>query len=142
MIDTYDTAQLFITYNGFLLGGFMDGTFLVVERNEETWLPHVGADGEYARARNRNKSGKVKITLMQTSSSNDFLSAQASLDETTGANTGALQVKDGGGRTVLSGADAFISKPAVVEYGKEIAGREWTLEVPQLDVVIGGNGPT
>jgi hypothetical protein len=140
--DTYDPAQLNISFNGFLLSGFMDGTFVSAERKEDAWTPHVGADGEYARARNRNKSGTVKFTLMQTSSSNDYLSSQMNLDEATGAGTGVLQIKDALGRTVITGADAYIMKPAPVQYGKELAGREWTLEVPQLDVFVGGNGVT
>ncbi|MFZ5440462.1 MAG: phage structural protein [Myxococcota bacterium] len=142
MIDTMDPAQLFCTFNGFLLGGFADGTFISVERNEDTWIPYVGADGEYARARNRNRSGRIKFTLMQTSSSNDYLSAQAAADELTGSNTGVVQIKDGLGRTLINGADAYVLKPAVVEFGKELTTREWTIEVPQLDVTIGGNGPT
>lgn len=140
--DTVDPAQLNFVFNGHLLGGFMDGTFMTIARREDTWMPHVGADGEYARARNRNKSGTIKFVLMQTSSSNDFLSAQATLDELTGAGTGAFSGTDILGRTVVNGADCYVLKPAEVTYGKEVAGREWTLEVPQLDMIIGGNGPT
>lgn len=140
--DTFDPAQLTATINGHLLGGFMDGTFMTIERKEDSWTPHVGADGEYARVRNRNKSGTIKFTLMQTSSSNDFLSSLLAIDEATGAGTGAAQVRDLLGRTVAAGADCYVLKPASVQYGKDMQGREWTIEVPQLDLFIGGNGLT
>jgi hypothetical protein len=84
----------------------------------------------------------VKFTLMQTSTGNDFLSQQYILDETAGLGTGALLIKDVLGRTIVGGDDVYVLKPAAVEYGKEIAGREWTLEVPRLDMFIGGNGLT
>jgi hypothetical protein len=142
MFDTIDPAFVVATFNGYLLGGFMDGTYIQVERKEDSWTPHVGADGEYARVRNRNKSGTVKFTLMQSSSANDYLSAQYQLDEATGAGTGVVAIKDTLGRTVVMGADAYIIKPAAVSYGKELEAREWTIEVPQLDMFIGGNGAT
>jgi hypothetical protein len=142
MFDTYDPAQINFSFNGFLISGFMDGTFITIERKEDSWTPHIGADGEYARARNRNQSGTIKFTVMQTSSSNDFLSTQMALDEVTGLGTGVAMLRDGLGRTVVMGADAYLLKPAQVQYGKEIAGREWTLEVPKLEVFIGGNGLT
>jgi hypothetical protein len=142
MIDTLDPAAVISTFNGHLLGGFMDGTYITVERDEDTWSTFTGADGEFARVRNRNKAGTVKFTLMQSSSSNDYLSTLMILDEATGAGTGVWATRDNLGRTVVSGADCFILKPATVEFGKEMLGREWTLKVPQLDMFIGGNGLT
>lgn len=138
MTKTYDPAQVFITFKGMTLTGFMDGTFVTVERKEETWMPFVGVNGETARARNRNKSGTVKVMLMQTSSSNDFLSRQMIDDEATGLGTGPLQVKDGLGTTLAACTDAYLLKPANIEYGKEIVGREWTFECPSLDMLVGG----
>lgn len=141
MTDTYDPSQIFVNFRGFLIGGYMDGTFVSVERKEDTWLPFVGVNGETARARNRNKSGTVKVTLMQTSSSNDVLSAALAQDEATGLATGVLQIKDNLGRMLAGCNDAYLLKPAMVEFGKEIAGREWTFECPSLDVFVGGNAP-
>lgn len=142
-IDTYDPGLLIFIFNGFSIGGFMDGTFITVERAEDTWMDHVGADGEYARVRNRNKSGTIKFTLMQTATANDYLSSQIIIDERTGGGTGAALIQDGGGRTLVNGADCYVLRPATIEFAKgEILGREWTLKVPQLDVFIGGSGLT
>lgn len=138
MTKTYDPAVVFVKFKGMTLTGFMDGTFVTVERKEETWMPFVGVNGETARARNRNKSGTVKVTLMQTSSSNDFLSRQMIDDEATGLGTGPLLVKDGLGSTIAGCDDAYLLKPANIEYGKEIVAREWTFECPALDMFVGG----
>lgn len=138
MTKTYDPSAIFMTYKGVLLTGHMDGTFVTVERKEDTWIPFVGVNGETARARNRNKSGTVKVTLMQTSMSNDFLSRQMVDDEATGLGAGPLLIKDNFGKTLAGCDDAYLMKPANIEYGKEIVGREWTFECPSLDMFVGG----
>lgn len=139
---TYDPTQIFITFKGRLLGGFADGTFAKISRKEDTWTPYIGTGGEPARARNRNKSGTLVFTVMQTSPTNDFLSSEAAIDEATGLGPGALMLKDSLGTTLWAGDGAYLLKPAEVEYGKEVMAREWTFEIPILDGFVGGNIPT
>lgn len=138
MTKTYDPALVFVTFRGRTLSGFMDGTVITVGRKEDTWLPTVGVQGETARARNRNKSGTVKLVLMQTSSTNDFLSGVAVNDEATGLGQGPLSIKDSLGTTVALCNDAYVLKPAEINFGKEIEAREWTFECPSLDMWVGG----
>jgi hypothetical protein len=135
---TFDPAAINASFDGYPLDGFMSGTFIVISRKEDSWTPHVGAAGEYARARNRNRSGTVKMTFMQTSLSNDFLSTKHAQDEASGKGTGVFQLVDSMGFTQVLGADAYVLKQAEVQFGNEILGREWTLEVPDLDMLVGG----
>lgn len=137
-METYDPAQVNLVIGGQLITGFMDGTFIQVSREEDSWLPQVGADGEVARARNANKMGRIVVTLMQTSPSNDVLSAMHNTDVLTGVPPGAALITDNLGATVLGGDNAFLLKPADVEFDKTISGRQWTIMVPKLEGVVGG----
>ena len=140
MAITYDPQKVIVTFKGSRLTGFMDGTFLSAERSGDSFAIAVGTDGEVARASLADKSGEVKLTLMQTSQGNDILSAALAADELTKLGTGTLMVKDSSGRTLLQSKDAWVKKPATVEFGKEIGGREWTLVCGNLEIVnIGGN---
>lgn len=129
---TYDPAKIFLTFLGAHVSGYMDGTFLTVERDEDAFNLKVGADGEKARARNNNRAGKVVVTLMQSSPSNSVLSAFAVLDEQIGTSIGPLSVTDALGTTQCSCADAYIGKVAKIERGKEVLGTEWTIVCPEL----------
>lgn len=138
-MDTHDPASMVFTVGGNVITGFMDGTYLTVERDEDTYTLHVGSDGEVARVRNRNKSGRFTFILQQTSPSNAILSALATLDEQTGVPAGASYLRDLLGTTVLGGDESYVLKPASSPFAKEMQGREWTVIVPRLDGVVGGS---
>jgi len=138
-MDTHDPASMVFTVGGNVITGFMDGTYLTVERLEDTYTLHVGADGEVARVRNRNKSGSFTFTLQQTSTSNQILSALTTLDEQTGVPAGASYLRDLLGTTILGGDESYVLKLASSGFGKEMQGREWTVVVPRLDGVVGGS---
>ena len=53
---TYDPSSVVASFAGVPLGGFADGTFIGVERNNDSFTLMVGAGGEAARARSRSKA--------------------------------------------------------------------------------------
>lgn len=138
---TYDPAKMLLTFLGSLIDGYMDGTFITVDRDEDAFSLKVGADGEKARARNNNKAGKIVVTLMQSSPSNDILSGYAASDELDGSGIGPIMLRDVLGTTLASCPDAYLSKVAKIERGKEILGTEWTFTCPALSVFAGGSIP-
>ncbi|SRR5258707_12603406 len=135
----FDPKQLICTFLGNVLLGFADGTFVNIERNEDTFQLAVGADGDTARARSNNRSGRITFTLMQTSASNDILSAAAFADESTGTGIGPCMIKDLLGRTLVVCQNAWIVKPAPAGYAKDIQNRDWIIETDFLQVFLGGN---
>lgn len=138
-VKTYAASEIQINFAGQNLRGLADGSFVRIERREDTFALAVGADGESARSQSANASGSVTITLMQTSVSNDVLSGLQKLDELTGKGMAPLFVKDARGRTVCISQEAWVKKPANVEYGKEVGNREWTIECGNLQMFVGGN---
>lgn len=139
MVKTYDPKGISMICGGKILSGFGDGTFIVVERNEQTFNLKVGVDGEGTRAKSNNKSGKITITLMQSSPSNDDLSAFAAADELSNSGVFPCLMKDNNGTTVCAAATAWVQKPANVENAKEVSTRTWVLESDEIDMFVGGN---
>ena len=142
-MDTpYDPAAVTLAYaGGFLEEGAMDGTFIEVSRNEDSATLKVGATGEQALAVNQNRSGTIKITVLQTSKVNNLLSAQLAAWEA-GDFVTAIQpvlMKDLLGSTIIGGASCWVRKFADVQFAKEIMGREWTLEIGRMDMLVGGS---
>lgn len=136
---TYNAKKVLVSFAGKILTGMMDGSFVTVSRNNDSFMLMVGSDGEAARAANADRSGTVTVTLMQTSPSNDDLSTLMATDELTNAGTGALFIKDASGRTLVSAVEAWIRKPADAEFAREIGGREWTFETGNIEIYNGGN---
>lgn len=139
MVRTYDPKSVAVIFAGKILSGFADGTFILAERNEQAFNLKVGVDGEGTRAKSNNKSGKVTITLMNSSPSNDDLSSFAAADELSNSGVGALLVKDNSGTTVIAAATAWVQKVANAEMAKEANQRVWVLETDNLSTFVGGN---
>lgn len=139
MVFTYDPKQVAVIVGGKIMAGFADGSFVKLERNEQAFNLKIGVDGEGTRAKSNNKSGKITITLMQSSASNDDLSGFAAADEL--SNTGAVPclVKDASGRTIASAVTAWVQKYADAEFAKEAMTRAWVLETDELIIFEGGN---
>lgn len=138
-VKQYDPKLISMIVGGKIISGFADGSFIEVERNEQAFNLKVGVDGEGARAKSNNKSGKITITLMQTSSSNDDLSGFAAADEL--SNSGAVPafLKDNLGSTVCSALTAWVQKYPKIGFAKEVETRQWVLETDEIDIFVGGN---
>lgn len=135
---TYDPKQILQSFLAFPVTGYADGTFVKISRINDTFSSVAGADGEVARSRMRDRRGQIEFTLLQSSPTNDLLSAAAAADELTGAGVGAYFCKDALGTTVASAANAWIKKPADAEFGKEVGPRTWVLECENLELFNGG----
>ena len=138
-VKTYDAASVSIILAGIPFEGFADGTFVTIARDNASWNSLVGSDGEGARAKTNDKSGTITCTLMQTSITNDALSALMQLDEASGDGVAPLLVKDNSGRTLCQAETAWLEKPADVEFGREISNREWVIKTDNLQIFVGGN---
>lgn len=130
--NDYDPKQVVISWNGIVIDGFADGTYISVERNEDMFALTVGADGETTRTKTNNRSGRITVTLMQTSSANALLAAAHNLDDQTGVNNGPFLMEDLLSGTIIFGANTWITKMPVVEKGKEASNREWVFESADL----------
>ena len=131
-VTDYDPKGIVVIVNGQRIEGFAEGSFVSIERNEDSWSYQVGADGTCARARSRNISGTLTLTLMQTSASNSVLEGLMIADDATSQGQFAWAVADEKYTGLVSSPAAWVQKPATIEYGREMNDRVWTISCGQI----------
>ena len=138
-VREYDPKGISVIFGGKILHGFSDSEFIKAERNEQSFTLKVGVDGEGTRSKNNNLSGKITITLMQSSLSNDDLSTFQQLDEQSGAGALPFLMSDANGTTLVSALTAWVQKPADDTEAKEVSTRVWVIETDNMSKFTGGN---
>lgn len=138
MFNAWNPADVSVVVAGNIMGGWGDDTFVTVERSEDAFSLKVGIDGIGARAKNNNRSGTVSLTLMNTSKSNDVLSALAAADELSGQAAFPIMVRDANGTMLATALTAWITKIPTVEFGKEVGNRTWQFTTDSLIIFAGG----
>lgn len=138
-LKNYDASQVSIIVGPSVITGLVAGSFVSVERYEDSFNTQVGREGEVARSKSNNRTGKITLKLQQTSPSNAILSALNILDELSGAGVVPVLVRDASGNSLHAAAEAWIKKPANAEYGKEAGEREWVIECADLETAPAGN---
>lgn len=133
-LGTYDPGLVVATFFGIPIQGYGDGTFIEVDRSEDAWIPYKGARGDIARARNRDRSGTITITLMATSPTCALLSAIANQDELLGTGVGTVTIKDVLGTTLCSGTAAWVQKHPTITFAKEVETREFVIFCSEIDI--------
>ena len=136
----YNPKRVTGSWNNIPFEAYMDGTFFEVEYDEDAVTTHVGGQGELSAVLNANKTAKATLTFVQGSPTNDALSKKVPDADRNFFPTGAFQLKDLNGTTIVSCKDAFIKKMSKVEFGKELTGRQWTFVLPAAQITAGGDG--
>lgn len=137
----YDPGRVVIVVNGVQIQGFADGTFVKVSRITPTFSDKAGAGGDVVRTKSRDKRGKIEITLLPSSPSNDYLSGLVATDENVDAGVGAVGpalVKELNGTTICAGSKSWVTQPADVEYGADPVNRSWVIAVADLSAMLVG----
>lgn len=138
-VRKYNPGDVLVTAAGQAIQGFADGTFINATRNDDAFTLSVGADGEATRAQSNNRSGRVEITLQQTSPANAILNELANADELSGQGVFGLQAVDRSGSTVIAAERAWVVKKPDTGFAKETENRVWILETNDLVLDNGGN---
>lgn len=126
-IKTYNPKQVIMTAGVHAVSGYADDSFVTIEQNGDGITTKVGCDGEIARAVSPDDTAIVKISLLQTSSSNSYFQNMANLDRATGAGLFPLLIKDLKGGMLLATDAAWVTKSAGRTFGKDSNNREWEI---------------
>jgi len=140
-LTTYEFNQVTVAFGPILMDGFQDGEGVVIAQSQPRFTKHVGLDGKVTRAKVHDKSGTVTVRLMQTSAQNDLLSGLhiADTNAPNGAGILPVYVRDRNGRSLHTGAEAWITGFGDVTYDQGPTMREWVIDVAELENFIGGN---
>jgi len=133
MAKDFDPKEVSIIIAGHTVQGYADGTFASFAKNKDNYALTVGADGEGARVKSNDRSGRLTVTILQTSLSNDVLSGLA----TAGAQSPCL-LKDNNGTTILATDTAWLVREPDFEFGNEATNREYIIESDSWDQLVGG----
>lgn len=136
----YDPGQINQVVGPRAVTGLMKGTFVEVDRKEDSADTDVGADGEVTLIIKQNRSGTVKMTLQQSSPLNDFFnSMRVALENRDMKNAiQAYALTDGNGSTDVHAKQCWIKKPAKITFSDAGEGREWILETGYIENSAGG----
>ncbi len=138
MVRSYDPKAVSQIIAGQILSGYAEGTFINVERNEDSANLSIGSQGEGTRTLSRNRSGRVSLTLQMTSPSNGVLDAQRIAMELSGGGIFSMLGKDADSGDTWAGATSWVVKPATMEYSNETTNREWIVETDELQMTVLG----
>ena len=138
----FDPGRCIIVVNGVQIQGFGEGTFIKMSRKTPSFSTKVGAGGDVVRTKSLDHRGSFEITLMQSSPSNDYLSALVVTDEAVAAGVGAVgpaMFKELNGTTNIAGSASWVTQPADAEYGADSGMRTWTIEIADMSpMFVGG----
>lgn len=138
-VSTYDPCDVTLTFFGYPITGFAEGTFITVERSSETFTKVVGVcDG--SRTRSHDRGGSIEFTVMQTAPINDWLSAMINADEATKNVIGPAIVKDNSGASIYFAPEAWIVSQPTGEFGTDQTSRTYRLETLNLAMVTAASG--
>lgn len=137
----FDPEQVVCYFAGARIQGWADGEMISYSRDTDGFQDVIGTDGEVARSKSNDKRSKVVLKLLQTSSSNLFLSGvhNTDLNAPNGAGVGSFLMQDLQGNTVVQGAQAWIVKFPEGSMDRTAKSREWTIRIAETNQVEGGN---
>lgn len=138
--EFYDPNQVQLTIGGKIISGFAEGSMIEYEPAAELFNTVVGTKGDVAISRIYNTLGTLKVKLLQTSSSNDDLSALVLSASTATASgiSAAASLADMSGTTRVSGK-AWIQRRPTISLSDKAETREWTIMVKATEHTVGGN---
>jgi hypothetical protein len=121
--------------------GYADGEFFTSDWADDLFKAVVGTDGSVARSKVNNRLINMTVSLLQTSSSNAYLSSLFNLDinQPNGAGIGSFVLQDLQGTTLILCTRAWISKPAPVSLDRAAKERKWNFQGIASTYVVGGN---
>jgi hypothetical protein len=134
----YSADYVDIDYGGVILTGYAD-TFIEVEYHEPDFKMHKGSLGDVARSRLLDRTGKITVTLMDVSASNDQLMAFAANDRKKGRGFKPFKMRDRSSNTTIQATQAWIEKIPKVGRGKESGTTVWVFECAFLDINVGSS---
>ncbi len=136
----YDPKRVSVLVGGVPVSGWAEGEFITVVYDEDTFQKVVGTDGHTSRSKNENTNARLTIKLMQTSKSNDFLSALLNADKLApgGAGIVPVMIKDNNGLDLFTSGKAWIVKPPDRSHDKTAKNRDWAIDATDCVDFMGG----
>lgn len=140
LVTTYNPEKVLILVNGAPLTGLGEDTAVEITPTSDLSTSKVGIDGDVTRSVGTDRRVDIVIRLMQSSPSNDVLSALIGVDVLTGGRLVAITVQDLLARDVFVCPQSWLTKKPTITYAREAAEREWAFQgLPSVWYIGGSN---
>nr|DAN79981.1 MAG TPA: Protein of unknown function (DUF3277) [Caudoviricetes sp.]DAO80750.1 MAG TPA: Protein of unknown function (DUF3277) [Caudoviricetes sp.] len=130
-VSTYNPRKVTCALGRHIVSGFADDSFISIESAGDGTSYVVGADGEVARSIDPSTVYTLKLSLLQTSATNEFLQQMYDRDKSDGGGIFSVSINDIVGEERFVGASAWVTKPATWSRGKAQGNREWEIVVAE-----------
>ncbi|MCP4482075.1 MAG: DUF3277 family protein [bacterium] len=135
----YNAKEVALIFGTEPITGLVEDSCVTVERESDTVVDHIGADGDVSQTIKNDRRATVMFNLKQDSRGNDIFDTHINLMETTGKLSYApLTIRDGATGSLVFAEEAWVSKPAGQSYGAEQGSREWTIRCSNLSISTKG----
>lgn len=126
---------------GFIpITGFVDGTFISVDKDEMPFTSIRMPDGTVARKRTNSEVYTITITLHNGTETNNLLTKMWQFDEVSeGKGKFPLLIKDQSGSDLLYSAESWIEGIPSLTKSNAIDSRVWVIKSAYALINIGGN---
>ena len=142
-LNTYSPSDVLVSLAGLhTVTGYADGTFIEIKKLGKPFETQRAMDGDISRIYHEDKGYKVKLTLMQSSSSNNILSMLYNVDLATRLGKFPLIIKDGSGSTTFVSLTTWIEEQPEVKFASTLSTYTWEFGCSDAILSIGGNDST
>jgi aspartokinase-like uncharacterized kinase len=125
---------------GFIpIEGFVDGTFISVDKDEMPYSSVRLPDGTIARKYNNSQTYTITITLHNGAETNNLLTKMWQVDEITQRGKFPLLIKDQSGSDLLFSTESWIEGIPSLTKSNAIDSRVWVIKSAYAVINIGGN---
>ena len=125
---------------GFIpIEGFVDGTFISVDKDEMPYSSVRMPDGTVARKYNNSQTYTITITLHNGAETNNLLTKLWQVDEITQRGKFPLLIKDQSGSDLLFSTESWIEGIPSLTKSNAIDSRVWVIKSAYAVINIGGN---
>lgn len=141
-LTTYSPEEVIVTIAGMhTVTGYVDGTFIRIYKDSKPVTKMRAMDGSVARVYSPETTWSFDLTIMQSSVTNDILSAFWNVDQVTQMGKFPIMVKDGRGSSLFIAATAWVEEMPDLTFSNQIEGRTWRFGCAEVMINIGGAGP-
>lgn len=119
--------------------GFVDGTFISVDKDEMPYSSVRMPDGTIARKYTNSQTYTITITLHNGSETNNLLTKMWQVDELTQMGKFPLLIKDQSGSDLLFSTESWIEGIPSMTKSNAVDSRVWVIKSAYANINIGGN---
>lgn len=139
-LATYIPEEVSVLLCGFFpMEGFVDGTFISVNKDMVPFSTQRSTDGMVSRVYNNDQTYTIELTVLSGSTSNTFLTKLWQIDEITQRGKFPMLVKDGSGSDLFFSTNTWIEGIPSLVKSNDFEPRTWILRSSQAVINIGSN---